>query len=191
MVRRELPLTERDPHMNNIKNRETLQARLAQAIAGIGKRLQNVPNVVLVGVTYTPAEAIAFFQSVIASSASVTAARAKWLDTVKADRLLKRNALLALLDLQNIARAIFGNATDPLADFGFLPRKTNHKRTGAVIVEAAAKARATRAARHTMGKKQKSDVKGIVEVPANVAPSASPATPPIPAAGGGTGAPRA
>jgi hypothetical protein len=158
-------------------NRPTIQARLAKAINGIGKRLQGaVPNVVLVGVTYTLPQAIAFFQSAIDSVNAVAAAKAKWQDAVKADRVLLKNVFLALLDLQNIARALFGNATDPLADFGFTPRKTNHKRTGATIVGAAAKSKATRTARHTMGSKQKKAVKGTVQVPAAQA-SASPAAP--------------
>jgi hypothetical protein len=68
----------------------------------------------------------------------------------------------------------FADQVDVLADFGLTGRKTRVV-TPEEKVTAAAKARATRAARHTMGKRQKAAIKGALE------PSASEAAPAVPA----------
>ena len=149
----------------SIVNRESIHARLALAISGIEKRLPSLPSVALLGVTYTRPQAIALFQKAIDTSAEVALARAKWLEAVKADRAATRTALLALFDLRSLARCLFGSAAEPLADFGFTPRKVENKRSGDAIQKAAERARATRKARRTMGKNQKKDVRGSLEVP--------------------------
>ncbi|MDP9001721.1 MAG: hypothetical protein M3O46_16600 [Myxococcota bacterium] len=58
-------------------------------------------------------------------------------------------------------KATFGNAPDVLADFGVHP-KARTPLTVEAKAAAAAKRAATRAARHTMGAKQKKGVKGAV-----------------------------
>ena len=85
----------------------------------------------------------------------------------------------------------FGVGSQQALDFGFAPpRKAT--RTVESKVNAVALAKATRAARHTMGKKQKSLIKGTMvvpatpavpaNVPAGASPASLPATPAAPAA---------
>jgi hypothetical protein len=65
----------------------------------------------------------------------------------------------------------FGNQADVLADFGLaLPKARATKLE--TKVQAVVKGKATRQARHTMGKKQKASVKGT--------PNGTPATQPTP-----------
>jgi hypothetical protein len=66
-----------------------------------------------------------------------------------------------------------GGSIDTLADFGLKPRKTRTPRTPEQKAASVAKSLATRAARHTMGSKQKAKVTGA-------APHAAPVTAPSP-----------
>jgi hypothetical protein len=58
-------------------------------------------------------------------------------------------------------KATFGSSPDVLADFGLAPKARAQVTVEAKAV-AAAKRKATRAARHTMGPKQKKGITGVV-----------------------------
>jgi hypothetical protein len=174
--------------MSSLINRPTFQARLTRVIEGIGKRLQNVPSLVLAGVTYTPTELITFFQSGIDAVNTVTSTKTKWQDAVKAEHDLLKRIHVAELGLKSHLENLYGNASEPLAAFGMKPRKVRSKPTGQATVQAAAKARLTREARHTLGAKKRAQVKGTVEVPA-ASVSASPAPSPVAAPTGSHSSP--
>jgi hypothetical protein len=67
--------------------------------------------------------------------------------------------------VQTYARYAYATDTATLADFGFGPVKHTEP-SPAVKAAAAVKARATRAARHTMGKVQKKAITGAATAPA-------------------------
>jgi hypothetical protein len=69
----------------------------------------------------------------------------------------KRRALLR--DVKRLLQIRHSKAAAVLADFGLVPTRQG-KKTPAVLAAAADKAQATRAARHTMGKRQKAKIKG-------------------------------
>ena len=103
-------------------------------------------------------------------------------------------ALLALMGaLGSYVKATFGSSPDVLADFGLAP-KARAQVTVETKAVAAAKRKATRAARHTMGPKQKKAITGVVPDPLVIpthAPSptvttATPASPTAPATSGGS-----
>lgn len=71
----------------------------------------------------------------------------------------------------------YGEASTTYSDFGFLPKKVTVKSSDAKA-QAAEKLRATRAARHTMGARQKSVLHGEVH-----AANSSSTAPPPPAPG--------
>jgi hypothetical protein len=89
----------------------------------------------------------------------------------------------------------FGPDSQQARDFGFLPKKTTAK-TAETKHTAVLKMKATRDARHTMGKKQKQKIKGTIvapAAPAAPAPTAQQASPgasaPTPANGASSPAP--
>jgi hypothetical protein len=145
----------------NPTNRPTTQTRDAAIISGIKKRFQNVPSVVLGGVTYTPAALAALFQSHINAANAVVTAKGQWKNAIAAYQTLTKTVSNAVTGLQEIVRQMFNNAPDAVADFGFTPKKTTKKST-VIKVVAAAKSRATREARNTLGKKEKLQIKGAV-----------------------------
>jgi hypothetical protein len=85
--------------------------------------------------------------------------------------------------LKQWAFAKFGASSQAAKDMGFAPRKVA-KRTVETKQHAVQQSIATREARHTMGKKQRSRIKGVVVAPIAPAepavveaPAAPPATP--------------
>jgi hypothetical protein len=170
-----------------IINRTTLQNRCRNAIAGIKKDLSSVTTITLEGVDYTPATLMALLQSDIDLGDATVTARATWLLAVKKEQAMhvQINGLLAALKAYVIQK--YGSGAVALqADFGFSPKKTVVK-TVATKSEAATKAIATRAARHTMGSKQKKAIHGVLPAtepvtPATTTTNPTPAvTPPAPA----------
>ena len=116
-------------------------------------------------------------------------ARAAWQTAVQADRALEDKTKPFVAALRGSLLASFAGNIDALAKFGLLPRQ-KPVTTPEVKVAAAAKAKATRAARHTMGPKEKAKIKGTVTptAPATSSPTApapSPTQPVVtPAASG-------
>jgi hypothetical protein len=145
----------------NTPNKTTTLARDAQVIAGIQKHLQNVSSLPLVGSTYTPADLVKLIQSRIDATGQANATKATWHSSVLAGETLNTQLTPVLRALRQYAINVFGATSPVLADFGFAPPKAA-TRTPEEKAAAAAKAKATRAARHTAGKNQKKAVKGNV-----------------------------
>src|SRR5258708_23110573 len=152
-------------------NRTTTQARDAQVIRGVQKHLQNVSSLPLGGSAYTPADLVKLVQSRIDSANVAAGTKANWHSTVVEDRTLNTKLTPVIRALRQYVINVFGATSPVLADFGFTPPK-KATRTPEEKAAAAARAKATRTARHTMGKKQKKDVKGAL-------PTTAPATPPV------------
>ncbi len=146
--------------MPNI-NRISKQARAAQVNAGIQKHLLPTPSIPLGGSTYSPADLMKLLQGSIDSAKAADATKANWHSAVLAERALDAQLAPLLRELRQYAISVFGATSPVLADFGFAPPK-HVTRTPEEKAVAAAKAKATRAARHTAGKKQKKAVKGNV-----------------------------
>jgi hypothetical protein len=153
-------------------NKFTIQARDAQVIAGIQKHLLTTPSLPLAGTAYTPADLVTLIQSRTTQAATVAAASATWHSAVAAEKALNAKLKPILQGLQQYVLNTFGSASPTIADFGYSApaRKAPDPDT---LVVAAAKAKATRVARGTLGKVQKQKVKGTVPTTAAPAPSAS------------------
>jgi len=176
------------------KTQKSKDAALAkQFIAGIGKHFANAESMAFGSATLTPAELTKRLQKLVDLRTAVNDAKA----TAKAklaDETTQAPALLGLLtEFESFVKVTFSKSPDVLADFGLAPRKVSTPLTAVQKVAAAAKRKATREARQTMGKKQKRAITGnVVDVvvtpvtqPKPVAP-APVATAPAPAAGSAT-----
>jgi hypothetical protein len=166
------------------KSRSSEAAALQRLSNGLGIHSQTLPHAVIGGVTMATADLQSRLQVRIEQGKAVEVARAAWQNAVKTDRQARTQAKTFVSSLKQTVLAAFVGQIDALADFGLSPRK-------AVVVSpdtkvaAALKAKATRAARHTMGPKQKASIKGAVVVtPATATPVADATgavTPPGPA----------
>jgi len=148
-------------------------------IAGIQKHFQGTSSLQLAGSTYSPADLVKLIQSRASQVATVDAANATWHAAVAAERELNAKLTTVIQGLRQYALNTFGATSPVLADFGF-SASTRRPLTPEENVARTAKAKATRAARHTMGKVQKKKVKGTTAA-ANTAPAPAPAASTAPA----------
>ena len=90
---------------------------------------------------------------------AVKDARAKFSQLVARERTQRPEVGPELAGIRNHAAALYGELSPEFASFGFTPRKAP-QRTVESKAGAAAKLRATRVARHTMGKRQRAAIHG-------------------------------
>lgn len=147
--------------MANKKGKETAAGLAEMLIAGIQKHLANA-QLVFAGGTFTAAQVTTELQELVDLRAGVNAARAA--TTVKvAAETAKAPALRAFMSaLVECVRVQFGTQADVIVDFGIPPKKTATPLTVEQKTAAAAKSKATRAARGTMSAKAKKGIKGAV-----------------------------
>jgi hypothetical protein len=174
------------------KSNQTAQLAAYQSlIDGLEQHTSDIKSLVLGTQTILNADIVSRIQQLITSAKAKAAARVTYLAAVGSNRSTLAAQLQFLDDLKQTLRARFSTSPTTLAEFG-LTAHTRAKPTPTTQVAAAAKAKATRAARGTKGKKQLSEVQGNVTgvvvtpvqagEPATV-PTNAPAT--APAANGG------
>jgi hypothetical protein len=135
----------------------------------------------LLGQSLTPAAIVSVLQERIATGQAAIAADASRNAPIVTDaaELTRTDALVSAL--RQVVQGMYKQTPGTLADFGLKDRKVT-KPSVETLAAAAAKSKATRAARHTMGKKQKQAIHGNVASAAPATPSpASPAQPTLPA----------
>jgi hypothetical protein len=151
-------------------DRRSVQNRYEAFVSGIAKRLVNVPSLFVAGVTYTPSSLTTLFQSIVDRAAAVATAETQLRDARKALRDVLGTTVMVAVGFRHAMRNMFGEQAEALADFGLAPPRV-HTPTVEQKASSVAKGKATRQARHTMGKKQKAEIKGSVSTPTPVAPT--------------------
>jgi hypothetical protein len=166
-----------------VNNRSKQQAADQKLVDGLNKHAPTLTTVVIGGTPYKPADIIAILQARLAAANTVQSAKPSWQNAVKAEKDERAKTKSFVSGLRQALAVAFAGSIDALADFGLAPRKARvvspEKKAAAAL-----KAKATRAARHTMGTKQKAAIKGTVPTtaPATAAPAAAPIPVPAPAA---------
>jgi hypothetical protein len=140
---------------------DTITKANNRLIAGLRKHYAG-KSLVINGKTWTGAQLIQVLTAEDDQITAKNAAHAAWLRAVQLLRpTIKANHQLRLA-LYNMLEITHGPRATVLTDFGLelrAPRKTQSGQTKLLAVE---KRRATRAARNTMGPKQRKKVKGVV-----------------------------
>ena len=152
------------------RNRNARSAAEQALVDGLGKHATAIPAIVISGAPLTTKDLVAILQARIDSARSAQSTRAAWLTAVQADQDERARTQAVVSGLEQILLVAFAGQVDALADFRLVPRKLRVV-TPEQKLAAAARAQATRAARHTMGKKQKAAITGTV-------PPTAPVTPP-------------
>ena len=160
---------------------------------GMNKHPTTIPTIYVGGAAVPATAIVAALQARIDTGKAVTSTRASWRAAVGAERdELAKSAVLVSACRQALLLA-FAGQVDTLAEFGLSARKPRVV-SPETVVAATQKAKATRQARHTMGAKQKKEIKGdvtgVVVTPITATPpTASPpgTTPPGNAPPGATG----
>jgi hypothetical protein len=149
--------------MSKPKTKTTRVAKDQKLIAGVQKRFAGA-SLILAGKTFTALEAAQFLQERIDVAGPVETARATWTSAVAAEKAKIADTKQYVLALEQLVRAMFGSNVEALAEFGLSPRTRATPTTEATALQIA-RAKATRAARGTVGPKQKAKIKGVVATP--------------------------
>ena len=128
----------------------------------------------------------ALIQSHIDKLAQLDKMRAELKAAVQDERALRASVKAAVVCVRNFVALKFGEGSAQFASLGFVPRKRAVTPVD-TKAKAVVKSLATREARHTMGKIQKSKIFGTV--PAAPAPAPAAPAPATPAGTNGTGTP--
>jgi hypothetical protein len=149
------------------KNKSITIDRNRKAIAGIKKHYANAPSIVLDGVSYKPAEVEKILQDPIDHADATSAAKVAFHEAVAAERAVNVKADAVFLALKTRVFGDFKSSAETVGEFGLaLPQR--RKLTPEEKARAAAKNKATREARHTMGPRKRQEIKGHVpESPPN------------------------
>jgi hypothetical protein len=165
----------------NISNAQSQQAADQALIDGFTKHQGTLPSSLTVaGAPVLVTSILSTLQARIASRATVPPAKASYQAVVQAnlDELTKSQSVVS--GARQVIALMFAGQVQTLADYGLKPRKVPAPRTHAQKAASAAKAAATRAARHTMGPVQKAKITGAIpqgDTSPVAAPAAAPATP--------------
>jgi len=131
------------------------------AIAAIDKYFGQLTSLVIAGVTMTPAALKAVLQAELDTSKQVADTRALLRAQVHGASAAAKTAYELRASLRAFVLGSYGpKALAMLSDFRFAVPKPKGPRKVAAKLKGVIAAKATRAARHTMGKKQKRAIKG-------------------------------
>jgi hypothetical protein len=152
-------------------------------IDGFNKHSPSLSNLLINGTVQPMGTITGTLQSRIDATNKTRSTKATWEMAVESEHSIRGATTTFVVSVKQAILVAFAGQNDVLADFGL---KSRPKRvlTTEQLAARAAKAKATREARHTMGPKQKAAIKGTVTptAPATTAPPAatpSPATPPV------------
>src|SRR5215471_18464145 len=163
--------------MKNSKNDRT--ARDNQLSEGLNKHTSKGTYWVIGQKKYPQATILDLLARRMASAQAIANAKAVWLAKRQEDEALEAETAKVLASVRQSLLVTYDGSPDVLADFGLSPRKEPRALTGGEIVLKATRAKATREARHTLGKRERRAIKGVVADlgPPNAPPPAPPAGP--------------
>ena len=154
--------------------KSTLQQRARGLITGTQKHLAN-ETLSFNGATFAAPALIQLLQQLIDVVTRSDAAKAEWKDALKSMKDGKATIVPVLGAFHAFVVNRFGNAPSTLEDFGIAPRKVPTPLTAEQKAAAAVKRKATRQARHIVGKKQRAKIQAPA---ATTATTPAPGTPP-------------
>ncbi len=160
--------------MNNVlsPNKPTALALAQKTNQGVDKYFASITSLLIAGASITPAALKAIFQDDIDQTNALDALEAQAKQQRAKQKAARKKATGTRQNLRTYLLGSYGTAAlQMLQDFGFtVPKPRGGKKTASTKAQAVVQAKATRVARHTMGKRQKAKIKGSAP--------ARPATPP-------------
>ena len=143
------------------RNRADQSVAARRLVEGMKQYESMLPQLMIGGTVIPHADLTAMVQGRVDVAAAVNSTRATWLAAVQDEKNERARTKMLFSGLKQALLVAFAGQLDALAAFGLTPPDARHV-TPEQRVAAAAKAQATRAARHTMGKRQKAAIKGTV-----------------------------
>ena len=155
----------------NRQNKADRVSSARQLLVGTSRHFIDGNQQIPVGGGQRTVSALAqLLQSYVDLREAVVASQATTTSKVAAEREQGPSLLAVMGEYVGFLRFTYGKDPETLADFGLAPSKVRAPLTAEQKAVAAVKRKATRQARHTMGKNQKKDVKGAVSAALVVTP---------------------
>ena len=164
---------------SNHATKVDLQALYQSVISGLLAFYAPTDTFLMKSGTYTRDDLVTKFQTLVAALESTKSNYQQWRQGIQAERSLELEVEPLRVGVRAVAQTRFGKDGTQLLQFGFQPARVP-VHTPASRVLAAAKAKATREARGTLGKKEKAKLHGTVTTVTVGTPA--------PQSGGGDGA---
>jgi hypothetical protein len=133
-----------------------------QIVVGIDEEMQTTMTLHLGGVAYTTKSLAAVIQQRIDAANELFDARVRLYGALKKYAAVDQRVKPFVAELRLLVLSLFGEKSPRVVSFGFAPNKKRRKLSAQEKVAAAAKARATRMARGTMGPRQRALVASTV-----------------------------
>ncbi len=144
------------------------ELELQQMDAGVLKDIPGKTSLTIDGNAITGAQVDTKLKSYLSTIQAADAAKQQYLAAVNARRAVTVEARDFYQQLKKAVTVLFGSRSPLLDDFGLKPAKSKASRTSGQNAVSLAKRQNTRAARGTMGKKQKAKVNPNVVTPSVV-----------------------
>jgi hypothetical protein len=150
--------------MNNAlnPNKPTALALAQKTNQGVDKYFASITSLLIAGADITPAELKAIFQDDIDQTNALDAVEAQAKQQRAKQKAARKKATGTRQNLRTYLLGSYGTAAlQMLQDFGFTaPKPRGGRKTASTKAQAVVQAKATRVARHTMGKRQKAKIRG-------------------------------
>ncbi|MGH7438077.1 MAG: hypothetical protein ACRENE_20535 [Polyangiaceae bacterium] len=140
-------------------NKPSRSDRSRKMISGTQKHLASASAIVISGASYTPAAIEKVFQGSIDAADATATATATFHKATAAERDANKSSDALYRGMRTYLTNQYALQPDVLADFG-IEIATRQAPDATTVAAAVAKRADTRAARHTMGKRQKAAVTG-------------------------------
>jgi hypothetical protein len=151
--------------------------QLQALIASINSKLAGVDPFKLSRETISRADLLAKVQTRLDAAVATKTSRQSMHNAVAAERIVEAQFKPLRAALRSYLIAAYGPSAPELQEFGFVQNRRPNKSVASKAT-ALVKAKATRSARGTKGKKQKAAIKGTPTASPAVSPSPSPAVAP-------------
>ena len=147
------------------QNKSSRSDRNRKMIAGVEKHLSKATAVVVDGTSYAPADIVKVLKDSIDVADATAAATAAFHKATAVEKAANAKGDSLYRGLKQYLVTQYKLQPDALADFGIV-LGNRQVPDASTVATAVVKRKATRAARHTKGKRQKANVKGAVPVTA-------------------------
>ncbi len=158
-----------------MKNRSKFQRNVAdQKLLDETREIDGTITFVLGGKTMRPGDFAPLLEKRIAAADDVAKAEAAWHAAVARERAVVEATHAPLARYREMLVLVFGTDLEKLAKLGVAPRRQPRKLTADEKVRKAERALATRAARGTMGPRQREKIRAALTEPAPPEPPEEP-----------------
>jgi len=164
--------------------KDTQQTADQNLVAGLQKHQATLSSLLIAGATIPTTSIISTVQSRMAARANTASTLAAYHTAVAAEEEAIAQSKALVSGTRQAIKVMFAGQLAELGDFGMKAPKPRTPLTPDEKVAAAAKAKATREARHTVGPKAKAKITGATAPAAAPEPAASPAAAPVTAPAG-------